>query len=93
MSFEDIITAILDRLMTYVIMPLVILGILALVVIIPVACYKTYQDFTAETFSLKKTDWNCTATHSYTTTSTMIVGKAVIPQTTQHNDCVQWTRK
>ena len=55
--------------------------------------YVTYKQCTAETFSLKKDQWTCTKEHTETHTSSMLVGKVMVPQTRTETVCDRWERK
>ena len=72
---------------------LIFILVLLLIVVLPCSIYTSYKDSQSPTFELKKKDWDCTNVHKYTTTTFVLVGKIMVPQTTQHSDCIQWSHK
>lgn len=76
---------------------LCMIGFAALVVLSVVvagcALWAVYDAVTAETFSLRKDEWTCTASHEETVTTWIVVGNVQVPQITTTTVCDQWTRR
>lgn len=54
--------------------------------------FAIYDDATSDKFSLRKDEWACGALHYSPVTTTIIVGKVIIPQTTLRLVCDRWDR-
>lgn len=52
-----------------------------------------YRDAERPTFDLKKDEWACTKSHVETTTTMIMVGNVLIPNTSTTTVCDQWSRK
>ena len=73
-----------------------------LVLIIFIACavsgilgttvYYSIQASKSPTFTLYKNQWKCTVTTSYYTTTTILVGKVIVPQTRRVTKCINYQR-
>lgn len=50
------------------------------------------QEGRAETFTLTKADWACTMSYTETYTTTMLVGKIMIPQVHTRQVCTEYKR-
>ena len=74
----------------YLTMGLMGLMVGAFLIFVPIAIY---QEANAETFDLRKDQWACTRSHTETITTLLPVGKVLIPSTTTHTVCDQWSRK
>lgn len=85
--------SIIDFIGDYIMPWFLILLIGFVIVLIPYAIYSCYQESQKEGFELKKVDWGCTNYHEYVTTVYTMSGKVMIPITTFHKDCIQWTHK
>lgn len=72
-----------------IIPPIMFLGILAIFIITPIVIY---QDCTSEKITLTKKDWQCTANHYESTSTSIIVGKVIVPQTSRHMVCDEYKR-
>lgn len=69
------------------------LGLIVIVVAAPFGIYACIQQAHSPEFSLKKDEWSCSKTYEYTTTTMVMVGHVMVPQTITHNDCIEWSRK
>lgn len=67
-------------------------GLLILVLIFIVAPIVIYQGCTSEKITLTKKDWQCTANHYESTSTSIIVGKVIVPQTSRHMVCDEYKR-
>lgn len=77
-----------------IIFRLLMLSVIGLVFVgIPALIYSCYQDSKSPTFELKKAEWDCSNYHDYTTTIYVMAGKVMVPSTTAHHDCIQWSHK
>lgn len=60
---------------------------------IPYCLISAYREAKKPTFELIKADWSCTKEYEYITTSMVMSGKVMVPITTTHHDCIQWSHK
>lgn len=54
--------------------------------------YAAYKNSQSETFTLRKLEWTCTATHREATTVYVQSGKVLVPITTYHDVCDAYAR-
>jgi hypothetical protein len=84
----------LDFLVMKLMLPvIVILLVLLLYVGLPYAFYSCYQKSKEITFSLGKDDWDCTKHNVFTTTTSVMSGKIMVPIVQLHDECIQWSHK
>ena len=72
-----------------------ILGIIIFLVsslFIAIGIYFAIQASNAPTFELRKDHWKCTETTSYYTTTNILVGKVIVPQTQRVTECINYQR-
>lgn len=84
---------IFDFLYEYVVYPLLLLLVGAIVFLILYAPYYFLMESKRPEFSLKKDDWSCSRVHEYTSTTMVVSGKIMVPQMITHHDCEQWSHK
>lgn len=82
---------ILDWLTDYILPWVAILAIVFIVLIVPVLIYGAIKSNESPTFELRKDRWRCTASHPVTTTTYVMVGKVLMPISSTHNECDQWS--
>lgn len=87
--FDNILMFIIEK----VVLPLFVIFVVVLLLSVPFLIYSWHQDSKRPEFSLKKDDWSCSKIYEYTTQSMIMVGKIMVPQTTTHKDCIQWSHK
>jgi hypothetical protein len=84
----------LDDIMEFVVLkilgPVAVFGTLALLVALP---FMIWGDSKSEHISIKKSDWECTDTYSYTYTSMILVGKVMVPQVHTTTECSNYHRR
>ena len=66
---------------------LFIVGVLAL------AIYVEFTKAQSPTIALRKTEWECTGTRQESTTTYVQSGKVMVPITTYHDVCVEYTKR
>jgi hypothetical protein len=78
-----------------VLMPPLLFTMVGSVILAVVAAtaYVVYDGFVAETFSLRKDRWTCTASHEETYTYFTQVGKVSAPQTGIQTVCDEYRRR
>lgn len=76
-----------------IIMPACVLCILLLIVAVPFGIYAWYKADQAPTFALRKDRWQCTAAHTETSTTYIMVGKVLVPSTRTSSVCDQWSAR
>lgn len=65
-----------------ILIPLIVVGI----------GYAIYASSNSETFTLKKSEWQCIATEPRTVTTYIQSGKILVPITTTYDECTQYKR-
>lgn len=83
----------MDFIFEKIFFPIMFIFIILIFLAIPFAIYDWYKEAKRETFHLKKDDWSCSKEYKYTTSTMILVGKVIIPQTITHQDCIQWSHK
>lgn len=76
-----------------IILPFIVVGMALFIISVPFLIYACHQEQKRPTFELKKDDWSCSREHEYVTTTMVMVGKVMVPQTITHHDCIQWSHK
>lgn len=76
-----------------VVMPLCLLLVTLFILAIPFLIYGCIQESKRPTFELKKGDWECTDTRTVTSTYYINVNNVMVPQTSSHEECIQWSRR
>lgn len=66
---------------------------LAVVALVGFVIYAGVEESKRPGFELKKADWDCAKTSSWTTFSTTLVGEVVITTPIHHTECVNWRKK
>ncbi len=64
----------------------------SLVIALGIGIYLAIQESNAPTFELRKDQWKCTETTSYYTTTHILVGKVIVPQTHRVTECINYQR-
>ena len=57
-----------------------------------IVVYYSIQASKSPTFTLYKNQWKCTETTSYYTTTNILVGKVIVPQTQRVTECINYQR-
>lgn len=65
----------------------------SVVLILGLGIYWSVQAEKSPTFTLRKDQWACVETTSYYTTTNILVGKVIIPQTRRVTECINYQRK
>ena len=55
--------------------------------------YSEVQRSNSPTMTLYKSEWECTGTRQVATTIYIQVGKVMVPQTTYHDECVEYKKR
>lgn len=74
------------------ILGIIIFLVSSVVFAIGIGIYFTIQARNAPTFELRKDQWKCTETTSYYTTTNILVGKVIVPQTHRVTECINYQR-
>lgn len=69
---------------------LILVVAVGMVLLIPVALYAEYK---AEKFYLRKDQWTCTASRLETSTTYIQSGNVMVPITSTHKHCTQWSER
>ena len=85
----DILEWIFDHIFPWLIIAFVVFLFFA----IPAMIYAWVQDSKSPTFTLRKDEWQCTASRLVPVTTYVQSGKVLIPITSTHKDCTQWSEK
>lgn len=73
-----------------ILMIVVVIGaVIGTVIIIP---YHLFRESQKETFSLRKGEWGCTASHRENMTTYVMAGKVMVPIHNPTTVCDQWTK-
>ncbi len=70
-----------------------IIGIVLIAAFVLILPFALYAEYTAEKFSLKKDEWQCTASVERSSTTYVQSGSVLLPITTYSNHCTQWSAK
>lgn len=84
---------ILDWLAEHVLPWLIILFIVAIILGIPFLLYYSWMQEESPTLTLYKNEWTCTQTKRVPSTIYVKSGNVMIPVTTYHNECYQWSKQ
>ena len=60
--------------------------------VLGIGVYYSIQASKSPTFTLYKNQWKCTETTSYYTTTNILVGKVIVPQTQRVTECINYQR-
>lgn len=71
---------------------IIIFMVASLVGVIGIGTYFTVKASNLPTFELRKDQWQCTETTSYYTTTNVLVGKVIVPQTQRVTECINYQR-
>ena len=82
----DILEFLFLKIMPWILLALIFLGL-------PFLIYSYVHESNKPEFCLKKDEWRCAKVHEYQSTTYILVGKVMVPQTTTHRDCVDWISK
>ena len=82
-----------DFLMDKVVVPGVVIFLALIVLAIPFGIYACIKADQSPTFTLHKDAWACTASHVTTSTTYIMVGKVMVPQTVSSTVCDQWSAR
>ena len=74
------------------ILGIIIFLVSSVVIAIGIGIYFIIQVSNAPTFELRKDQWKCTETTSYYTTTNILVGKVIVPQTQRVTECINYQR-
>ena len=74
------------------ILGIIIFLVSSLFIAIGIGIYFAIQASNAPTFELRKDQWKCTETTSYYTTTNILVGKVIVPQTQRVTECINYQR-
>ena len=74
------------------ILGVIIFLVSSVVIAMGIGIYFTIQASNASTFELRKDQWKCTETTSYYTTTNILVGKVLVPQTQRVTECINYQR-
>ena len=74
------------------ILGVIIFLVSSVVIAIGIGIYIIIQASNAPTFELRKDQWKCTKTTSYYTTTNILVGKVLVPQTQRVTECINYQR-
>ena len=74
------------------ILGVIIFLVSSVVIAIGIGIYFIIQASNAPTFELRKDQWKCTETTSYYTTTNILVGKVIVPQTQRVTECINYQR-
>ena len=83
---------ILDWLIMKVVIWICLIALIAIIIGLPFFIYGFYIQSTSPIFSLYKNQWNCTQSKNVTTTTYNLVGKVMVPITSTHEECIQYTK-
>ncbi len=84
---------ILEFLVIKIIMPLTVVIAALGVIGIPVVFIVALASPRSPTFELNVSEWLCTLDRKRVNTSMVLVGKIMVPSTTNSIECLQWTKK
>lgn len=68
-------------------------AIVFVVILIVLAPFAIYAEYKAEKFSLRKDEWNCTASVERASTTYVQSGNVLLPITSYNKQCTQWSAK
>ncbi len=71
---------------------LIIFMVCAVGGVLGIGVYYSIQASKSPTFTLYKNQWTCTETTSYYTTTNVVVGKVIVPQTSRVTECINYQR-
>lgn len=74
------------------ILGIIIFLVSSVVIAIGIGIYFIIQASNAPTFQLRKDQWKCTETTSYYTTTNILVGKVIVPQSQRVTECINYQR-
>lgn len=74
------------------ILGIIIFLVSSVVIAIGIGIYFTTQVSNVPTFELRKDQWKCTETTSYYTTTNILVGKVIVPQSQRVTECINYQR-